>query len=94
MNKDKQILKCKNNCTLKFILLIIVLFVITTVCITFGSVKIDVGVTFKSLINNILNKEIFAKDWPNNIDNIVFKLRLPRLLLAIVSGGALALWEF
>ncbi|APF26168.1 ABC 3 transport family protein [Clostridium sporogenes] len=91
MNKDKQILKCKNNCTLKFILLIIVLFVITTVCITFGSVKIDVGVTFKSLINNILNKEIFAKDWPNNIDNIVFKLRLPRLLLAIVSGGALAL---
>ncbi|MDU4597606.1 MAG: iron chelate uptake ABC transporter family permease subunit, partial [Clostridium sporogenes] len=91
MNKDKQILKCKNNCTLKFILLIIVLFVITTVCITFGSVKIDVDVTFKSLINNILNKEIFAKDWPNNIDNIVFKLRLPRLLLAIVSGGALAL---
>ncbi len=67
------------------------MFVITTVCITFGSVKIDVGVTFKSLINNILNKEIFAKDWPNNIDNIVFKLRLPRLLLAIVSGGALAL---
>ncbi|AJE10767.1 iron ABC transporter permease [Clostridium botulinum] len=91
MNNNKQILKCKNNCTLKFILLIIVLFIITTVCITFGSVKIDVGVTFKSLINNILNKEIFAKDWPNNIDNIVFKLRLPRLLLAIVSGGALAL---
>ncbi|NFD29325.1 iron ABC transporter permease [Clostridium botulinum] len=91
MNNNKQILKCKNNCTLKFIILIIALFVITTVCITFGSVKIDVGITFKSLINNILNKEIFAKDWPNNIDNIVFKLRLPRLLLAIVSGGALAL---
>ena len=88
--KNKKTLKC-NSCTLKFILLIIALFIITTVCITFGSVNIEVGVTFKSLINNILNKEIFTKTWGNNIDNIVFKLRLPRLLLAIVSGGALAL---
>ncbi|RXM75243.1 iron ABC transporter permease [Clostridium tetani] len=91
MDITKETLSYKNNHSLKFILLIIALFIITTVCITLGSVSIDVDVTFKSLINNILNKELFLKTWDNNIDNIVFKLRLPRLLLAIVSGGSLAL---
>ncbi len=88
---NTAILKRKNNHTLKFVLLIIALTILTIVCITFGSVNIDVDVTFKSLINNLFNKEIFPQTWDNNVDNIVFKLRLPRLFLSIITGGSLAL---
>lgn len=89
--ENTAILKGKYNNAIKFILLILVLLALTTLCITFGSVNIDVDITFKSLVNNLLSKEVFARTWDSNIDSIVFKLRLPRLFLAIIGGGALAL---
>ncbi|WFD10257.1 FecCD family ABC transporter permease [Tepidibacter hydrothermalis] len=80
-----------NNLIFKFIFLLTILLLIGTVCITFGSVKIDVDVTYKSLINCLFNKEIFQPTWDINIENIIYKIRLPRILLSIISGGALAL---
>lgn len=90
-NRSTKKKNIKKNYGLKLFILFIILILLTTICITLGSVSIDVDVTLKSLTNSLLQKEVFIKTWEDNIDTIIFKLRLPRLLLAIVSGGALAL---
>lgn len=89
----ENVLECKKykNTVFKFIFLSLVLLIIGIICITFGSVQIDVDITYKSLINCLLNKEVFTPTWDVNIENIIYKIRLPRILLSIISGGALAL---
>lgn len=87
----KNFLKPNNNYFLKFIILLALLIFVPIICITFGSVHIDTHITFKSLINNLTGYEIFQKNWTSNIDNIIFRLRLPRILLALLTGAALSL---
>lgn len=72
------------------IVLILMLIIVSMICITFGSVKIDVDIIFKAFINKLFNDEIYQKTWGNNIESIIFKLRLPRIFLAIIAGSALS----
>ena len=88
---NTQTISLKSNFTLKLFLLFIALIFSTIICITFGSVKIDIDITFKSLVNSLLHKEVFIRTWDSNIDNIIFKLRLPRLFLSMITGGSLTL---
>lgn len=69
-----------------FILLIALLLVSIIINITKGSVDIS----FKSLVNSILQKQELT-----NIEyNILYKIRLPRIFAAIIFGGALSISGF
>lgn len=75
----------------KLLVLAVVLFFMILFSITLGSVSIDIGDTYRSLVNNIFGKTIFEVTWDASVDSIIYELRLPRLLLAAIGGGALAM---
>lgn len=81
----------KSSILSKLLVLTVILFFIVIFSITQGSVNIDAGITYKSLINNILGTEIFDVYWDSGIDSIIYELRLPRIILACISGASLAL---
>lgn len=83
----------KNKLTFPFIYLSLILFLVVSIIIAInvGSVNVSGTELFKIIINNISNKEFFPKTWSNSIENIVWQLRLPRVLLAAIVGSGLSL---
>ena len=71
--------------TIVFAVLLIAFFAITVLNINTGNVHIPVG--------RIL-KIIFTKQGTTNEVNIIWQIRLPRILMAAILGGALALAGF
>lgn len=54
-----------------------------------GAVNVPIDESIKIIINNILNKDIFIVD--KSYDSIIFNVRLPRVIVACLVGGALAI---
>ena len=73
------------------IFLTIVLIAIIIGAIAIGSTYIEPGVVYKVLINRILNQNIFNPTWNIMFDNIIWEIRLPRVLLGAICGAGLAL---
>lgn len=72
-----------------FLIILIILF--STFIVTVGSVSLKGTDVWKIIINKTIGKEVFAKDWKNSVETIVWNLRVPRIITGIISGGALAL---
>ena len=72
------------------LILILILVLVSIICITLGSVKIDTNIIFKAFTNKLFGREIYQKTWENNLESIIFNLRLPRIFLAIISGSVLS----
>lgn len=81
----------KQSLLSKLIVLAVILFLAVIFSVTQGSVKIDIDITYKSLINSIFGKNLFEVYWDSSIDSIIYELRLPRIILACISGASLAL---
>ncbi len=64
-----------------FVILLVVLFIAAVMSLIFGGTKLDVGKALSSSFDN---------DFANADFRILFYLRLPRLLAALLSGAALA----
>ena len=73
------------------VLLAIVLIATIIGAIAIGSTYIEPGVVYKLLINKILNQNIFTPTWNIMFDNIIWEIRLPRVLLGALCGAGLAL---
>lgn len=73
------------------IFLTIVLIATIIGAIAIGSTYIEPGVVYKVLINKLLNQNIFDSTWNIMFDNIVWEIRLPRVLLGAICGAGLAL---
>lgn len=82
-NNEK--LKRRSRFILVFVILAAAFFVITVVNINTGNVHISVEDIFKI---------IFMHDGGFNEYNIIWKIRLPRIIMAAILGGALALSGF
>lgn len=78
-----------------FVLLNLFLFLFliltTIVSVAFGSVSLDFKYVYKIITNNIFGREIFVKNWPNYIENIVWNLRVPRIFMAGITGASLSI---
>ena len=70
------------RCTLVFLLLAGAFAVITVLNINTGSVHLSAGE---------IAKAIFNKEGSETALNIIWKIRLPRILMAAILGGALSL---
>jgi iron complex transport system permease protein len=69
------------------IVLLVILILSMVVSLTFGSEDIPANIVFRILLNQITNSdETFEHNW----DNIVWNLRLPGMLMAVLVGMALA----
>ena len=73
------------------ILLSVILIFTIIGAIAIGSTYIEPGVVYKVLINKLLNQDIFNSTWNIMFENIIWEIRLPRVLLGAICGAGLAL---
>ena len=83
--KNNHTYRAKALYCVVFMALLAALFVITVLNINIGSVPISVGEIIGSLFN---------KQGDPTLVNIIWKIRLPRILMAALLGGALSLSGF
>ena len=78
-------LRRRGRCELVFLALIAALFAITVLNINIGSVPIPMGEIFRILTRQATDAKQYA---------IIWSIRLPRILMAAILGGALSLSGF
>lgn len=89
--QEKRTLSKKKNFSFWVVLLTIVLVTTIVGAIAIGSTYIEPGVVYKVLINKLLNQNIFEQTWNVMFENIIWEIRLPRVLLGALCGAGLAL---
>ena len=89
--QETKSLSYKKSFSFWAILLTIVLIATIIGAIAIGSTYIEPGVVYKVLINKLLNQNIFDSTWNTMFDNIIWEIRLPRVLLGAICGAGLAL---
>lgn len=87
MNKNKK----RENFIIVFIVLVAFLIFSITAGTAFGSSYIKTGDVYKFIINKISGKEIFSPSWKISAEAIIWEVRVPRIILSVISGGGLAL---
>ena len=87
MNKNKK----RENFIIVFIVLVVLLIFSITAGTAFGSSYIKTGDVYKFIINKISGKEIFSPSWKISAEAIIWEVRVPRIILSVISGGGLAL---
>ena len=70
--------------------LLTVLFLLIVISVSIGSVEIPVATVYKVLISRLPFITVINPDWTIAFDTIVIDIRLPRVLLAGLTGAALA----
>lgn len=86
----KMLIKESNYLSFTFALMVILVFSVI-LGISYGSTQIPLSHVYQFLINKIFNKEIFEVVWQKNIELIIWEIRTPRVLLAIITGAGLAI---
>lgn len=78
----------------QYILLITVIAALivlaTGISVLIGAVKITPGDIFKIITNNIFWRELFTRQWEENVETIIWNIRLPRVLMAFIVGAGLS----
>lgn len=82
----------KNQLKLTYLFLLIGVILSITFAVCLGSVTIPFQKTFKIIVHSLTNGWVFKeKSWSVLQERIVLQLRLPRVLLGAIAGGALAI---
>ena len=69
----------------------LVMLVSIVLAIHIGAVDLTPEWIFRILVNNITGREIYAVEWPNYAEGIVWGMRLPKVLVAACVGAGLSL---
>lgn len=72
-------------------ILFLSILLISVYSVTIGSVNLKSEEVWKIIINRIASREIFVEDWDQSLNIIVWTLRVPRVLVAILAGASLSL---
>lgn len=70
---------------------ILLIILVSIIAVSLGSVNLTLNHIWKILINKIFNKELFYIEWKKSTEMIIWNLRVPRVLLALLSGASLSL---
>ena len=73
------------------IISLILIIVLGTIAVTIGSVSLSSIYVWKILVNKLSNKDIFSIEWKKSTEMIVWNLRVPRVILALLGGAGLSL---
>ncbi|KIR03758.1 Vitamin B12 ABC transporter, permease component BtuC [Lachnospiraceae bacterium TWA4] len=84
-------LRSKRSYTI-FMIGAVVLLVLSIILGVFaGSVSLSPETVSKVLINHITRHQFFEPDWEESIENIIWTIRFPRVLMAFFVGAGLAI---
>ena len=67
------------------------IIILGTIAMTIGSVSLSSVHVWKILINKLFNNNFFTVDWKKSTEMIVWNLRVPRVILALLGGAGLSL---
>ncbi len=59
--------------------------------ISLGAVSLDFNEVWKIVFNKLFSKELFQSTWKTSTENIIWNLRFPRTMLAIIAGAGLSI---
>ncbi|MBS9776392.1 MAG: iron ABC transporter permease [Fusobacterium sp.] len=71
-------------------LLVGAIFLMLCFSVTIGSVSLKTLDVWKIIVNKIFSTEIYTENWDTSLNIIVWTLRVPRVLVAILAGASLA----
>lgn len=68
------------------------LLIVIAMCfsVSIGAVDINPADIFKIIINKTTSKEIYARMWEDNMETIIWNIRLPRVMMAFIVGAGLS----
>lgn len=86
-NLEKK--EIKYNYILLFTAILIFIFIIS---FTIGRYPVSIGLLIKVLVSKILSilNIPIVQTWPDTIETVIFKIRFPRIIAAILVGGSLS----
>ncbi len=79
---------CKSRDYLKFIILILIPIIAFLLSITLGRFDITVREICRILISKVIRKSI---DYPQVVDTVIFRVRIPRIITAMIVGCSLSI---
>lgn len=89
MNQQKKVRSRAQYLTLiVFICILIVLAACFSVSI--GAVEINPVNIFKIIINKVSNRTVFTAVWEDNVETIIWSIRLPRVIMSCIVGAGLS----
>lgn len=74
----------KHNYIFIFSVILILIFIVS---FTIGRYPVSIGLLIKVLASKVLP---IVKTWPDTIETVIFKIRFPRIIAAILVGGSLS----
>lgn len=87
--KLKRLHKYKYPILIAILLIILGISIVSAVLV--GSVDIQRNWVLEIITNHLLKREYFEAMWPKATESIVWRIRLPRVLLALFVGSGLSL---
>ncbi|MDY3248794.1 MAG: iron ABC transporter permease [Candidatus Choladocola sp.] len=75
------------------VLLITVIFIGVALCVSvsIGAVNVSPADIMKIILNKVAHREMFTPVWEAKTENIIWNIRLPRVMMAFIVGAGLAL---
>ncbi|WP_252250476.1 iron ABC transporter permease [Clostridium sp. ZBS13] len=89
--EDKKSISKKNIFLFWVISLTIILVGTIVVAIAIGSTYIEPGEVYKVLLSKLTNREVYSDVGSVMTQNIIWEIRLPRVLLGAICGAGLAI---
>lgn len=91
IEKTKEYPKKNKKFIFLTLLLTIILILTIVVAVGIGSTYIEPGVVYKVLVNEVLNLNLLEASQDTMIKNIIWEIRLPRVILGGLCGAGLAI---
>jgi len=76
------------NWILNLTILLVLLFLVVIISASVGSADINIFTASKIILNHIFG--FFSKSWSDSDALIILSIRIPRIILALIVGGALS----
>lgn len=84
-------IKKDRSYTVWVISLFILLGLSLIIGIAIGSTYIEPDTVYKFLGNKITGRELFPVTWESTVEQIIWQIRVPRVLLGVITGAGLAI---
>lgn len=75
---------------ISILIILMGIILVLIVAVGLGSINIDPSISYKILINHFFT-DFYTKNWNDSLEIIIMEVRLPRVLLAFVTGASMSM---
>lgn len=82
----------QNKAQYGILIVLICVLIVFAACfsVSIGAVEINPAEIFSIIVNKISGREVFACVWEDNVETIIWNIRLPRVIMAFIVGAGLS----